>query len=42
VYATGIGAGTKDGDAAKALIASLAGPSTQALFKSKGMEPGAD
>lgn len=42
VYAAGIGAGTKDGDAAKALIASLAGPSAQALFKSKGMEPGAD
>ena len=42
VYAAGIGRGTKDGDAAKALIASLAGPSAQALFKSKGMEPGAD
>jgi molybdate transport system substrate-binding protein len=42
VYAAGIGAGTKDGAAAKALIASLAGPSAQALFKSKGMEPGAD
>jgi molybdate transport system substrate-binding protein len=42
VYAAGIGRGTKDGDAAKALIASLVGPSAQALFKSKGMEPGAD
>jgi molybdate transport system substrate-binding protein len=42
VYAAGIGAGTKDGDAAKALIASLVGPSAQALFKSKGMEPGAE
>ena len=42
VYAAGIGRGTKDGDAAKALIASLAGPSAQALFKSKGMEPGTD
>jgi molybdate transport system substrate-binding protein len=42
VYAAGIGAGTKDGAAAKALIASLVGPSAQALFKSKGMEPGAD
>lgn len=40
VYAAGIGTGTKDGDAAKALIASLAGPQAQALFKSKGMEPG--
>jgi molybdate transport system substrate-binding protein len=42
VYAAGIGAGTQNGDAAKALIASLSGPSAQALFKSKGMEPGAD
>jgi len=42
VYAAGIGAGTQDSDAAKALIASLVGPSAQALFKSKGMEPGAD
>jgi len=42
VYAAGIGAGTKQGDAAKALIASLVGPSAQALFKSKGMEPGAE
>jgi molybdate transport system substrate-binding protein len=42
VYAAGIGAGTQHGDAAKALIASLVGPPAQALFKSKGMEPGAD
>jgi molybdate transport system substrate-binding protein len=42
VYAAGIGRGTKDVDAAKALIASLVGPSAQALFKSKGMEPGTD
>jgi molybdate transport system substrate-binding protein len=42
VYAAGIGAGTQQGDAAKALIASLIGPSAQALFKSKGMEPGAE
>src|SRR5258708_5039576 len=42
VYAAGIGTGTQNGDAAKALIASLAGPSAKALFKSKGMEPGAD
>jgi molybdate transport system substrate-binding protein len=42
VYAAGIGTGTQNGDAAKALIASLVGPSAQALFKSKGMEPGGD
>ena len=42
VYAAGIGRGTKNADAAKALIASLVGPSAQALFKSKGMEPGTD
>jgi molybdate transport system substrate-binding protein len=42
VYAAGIGAGTQHGDAAKALIGSLVGPSAQALFKSKGMEPGSE
>lgn len=42
VYAAGIGAGTKDAAAAKALIAALMGPSAQALFKTKGMEPGAE
>jgi molybdate transport system substrate-binding protein len=42
VYAAGIGKGTQAGDAAKALIGSLVGPSAQALFKSKGMEPGVD
>ncbi len=42
VYAAGIGAGTRHAEAAKALIASLSGPSAQALFKSKGMEPGGD
>ena len=42
VYAAGIGTSTKDNAAAKALIASLVGPSAQTLFKSKGMEPGAD
>jgi molybdate transport system substrate-binding protein len=42
VYAAGIGAGTQDSATAKALIASLAGPAAQALFKSKGMEPGGD
>lgn len=40
VYAAGIGSATPHGDAAKALIASLVGSSAQALFKSKGMEPG--
>src|ERR1700721_1995277 len=40
VYAAGIGTSTKDNAAAKALITSLVGPSAQALFKSKGMEPG--
>ena len=40
VYAAGVGSATQHGDAAKALIASLRGPSAQALFKSKGMEPG--
>lgn len=41
-YAAGIGAGTPYDGAAKALIAALVGPPAQALFKSKGMEPGAD
>lgn len=40
VYAAGIGTATRDAAAAKELIASLSGPSAQALFKSKGMEPG--
>ena len=42
VYAAGIGASSQHSDAAKALIASLVGPSAQALFKSKGMEPGTE
>ncbi len=42
VYAAGVGSGTRNAEAAKALIASLNGPSAQALFKSKGMEPGGD
>lgn len=42
VYAAGVGTGTQDGAAAKALIASLAGPSAKALFRSKGMEPAVD
>ncbi len=40
VYAAGIGTATRAAAAAKELIASLSGPSAQALFKSKGMEPG--
>jgi molybdate transport system substrate-binding protein len=39
IYAAGIATGTKHADAAKALIAVFNGPSAQALFKSKGMEP---
>jgi molybdate transport system substrate-binding protein len=39
VYAAGIGADSKHVDAAKAVIAAFSGPSAQALFKSKGMEP---
>jgi molybdate transport system substrate-binding protein len=39
VYAAGIGADSKHADAAKAVIAAFSGPSAQALFKSKGMEP---
>jgi molybdate transport system substrate-binding protein len=42
VYAAGIGAGSKQADAAKAAIAVFSGPSAQALFKSKGMEPGGE
>jgi molybdate transport system substrate-binding protein len=42
VYAAGIGSGAKDATAAKALIAALVGPSAQALFKTKGMEPGGE
>ncbi len=39
VYSAGVGPNTKYPDAAKAVIATLSGPSAQALFKSKGMEP---
>jgi len=38
VYAAGIGTGTKDGEAAKALIKALTGPAAAAVLKSKGME----
>jgi molybdate transport system substrate-binding protein len=39
VYAAGVGADSKHLEAAKAVIAVFSGPSAQALFKSKGMEP---
>ena len=38
VYAAGIGAGSKDAEAAKALIKVLTGPAAAAVLKSKGME----
>jgi molybdate transport system substrate-binding protein len=38
VYTAGIGATTKQPEAAKALIAVFSGPSAQALFRAKGME----
>jgi molybdate transport system substrate-binding protein len=38
VYAAGVGAQSKEGDAAKALIKVLSGPDAAAVFKSKGME----
>jgi molybdate transport system substrate-binding protein len=38
VYAAGIGAGSKDAEAAKALIKALTGPAAAAVLKSKGME----
>jgi len=39
VYAAGIGAHAKEGDAAKALIKALSGPAAAEVLKSKGMEP---
>jgi molybdate transport system substrate-binding protein len=39
VYAAGIGPNTKYPDEAKKVVAAFSGPSAQALFKSKGMEP---
>jgi molybdate transport system substrate-binding protein len=39
VYAAGIRADTGNVEAAKALVAVFSGPSAQALFKSKGMDP---
>ena len=39
VYAAGVGAHAKEGDAAKALIKALSGPAAAEVLKSKGMEP---
>jgi molybdate transport system substrate-binding protein len=39
IYAAGIGASTAHNDAAKALIAWLAGPEAAAVLKAKGMDP---
>ena len=39
VYAAGLGASAKDGEAAKALIMALSGPAAADVLKSKGMEP---
>jgi molybdate transport system substrate-binding protein len=38
MYAAGVGAAARDGDAAKALIAFLSGPAAAAVLKAKGME----
>jgi len=39
VYAAGVGATAKDGNAARALVKFLAGPSALPIVKAKGMEP---
>jgi molybdate transport system substrate-binding protein len=39
VYAAGLGANAKEGDAAKALVKALSGPAAADVLKSKGMEP---
>jgi molybdate transport system substrate-binding protein len=39
VYAAGVGPATKYPDEARKVVATFSGPSAQALFKSKGMEP---
>jgi len=39
VYAAGLGANGKAGDAAKALLEALSGPAAATVLKSKGMEP---
>jgi molybdate transport system substrate-binding protein len=39
MFSAGIGAGTHNADAARALIRFLAGPAAAPVFKSKGLEP---
>jgi molybdate transport system substrate-binding protein len=39
VYAAGVGAAARDGDAAKALVAFLSGPAAAPVLQAKGMEP---
>jgi len=39
VYAAGVGAGSQDNEAAKALVKLLSGSDAAAVFKSKGMQP---
>jgi molybdate transport system substrate-binding protein len=39
VYAAGLGAQAKEGDAAKALLKTLTSPAAAEVLKSKGMEP---
>jgi molybdate transport system substrate-binding protein len=39
VYAAGVGAGSQDSEAAKALVKLLSGSDAAAVFKSKGMQP---
>jgi molybdate transport system substrate-binding protein len=41
VYAAGVGAAARDGEAAKALVAFLAGPASVPVLQAKGMEPAA-
>ena len=42
IYAAGVGAASKQPDAAKALIAYLSGPDAAPVLKQKGMEPAAE
>jgi molybdate transport system substrate-binding protein len=39
VYAAGVGSGTKEADAAKALIKFLHTPESAAVFKARGLVP---
>jgi molybdate transport system substrate-binding protein len=40
VFASGIATGTKEADAAKALVKFITAPAAAAAFKKRGMEPG--